>query len=143
MHLASWPEDEIPGLGPVLKRLYSLCPTQDTQTHLLHLASCGVILPHIDNLSASGSWILGVSLGSERTLRMQASSTPCRAFDVSLPSGSVYLQKCVLFYVNFQTAHGRVRDAMRFTHTHSILPCNSHRLNQRLSIMIRVRLLVK
>jgi len=101
MHLASWSEDEIPGLTPVLQRLYSLCPTQDAQTHLLHLASRGEILPHIDNLSASGSWILGVSLGSERILRMQAFSGPCKAFDVSLPSGSVYLQKFVLFYVKF------------------------------------------
>jgi alkylated DNA repair protein alkB family protein 7 len=39
---------------------------------------------------ASGSWILGVSLGAERIMRMEGSEG---MFDVLLPSGSVYLQK--------------------------------------------------
>jgi alkylated DNA repair protein alkB family protein 7 len=93
MHLTSWPESEIPGLSSSLKRLYSLCPSHDTQTHLLHLASSGEILPHVDNLSASGSWILGVSLGSERVLRMENPAEAEDSFDILLPSGSVYLQK--------------------------------------------------
>lgn len=70
----------------------------NTQMHLLHLASNGEIRPHVDNIGASGSWILGVSLGSERVLRMEsvednANGTPEHMFDVSLPSGSVYIQK--------------------------------------------------
>ena len=92
MHVTSWPEATTPGLASILERLYALCPTKDIQTHLLHLASYGEILPHIDNISASGSWILGVSLGAERIMRME-SVAGRDAFDVLLPSGSVYLQK--------------------------------------------------
>lgn len=99
MHLTSWPEAEFTELTPTLKRLYSLCPTQDTQTHLLHLASYGEILPHVDNISASGSWILGVSLGSERVLRMEGPTETEDVFDVSLPSGSVYLQRYVVTFM--------------------------------------------
>ena len=92
MNLTSWPTaDE--GLKFTLDRLYSLCPTQNIQTHLLHLASYGEILPHVDNTSASGSWIVGISLGAERTLRMEGLSEDRRTFDVRLPSGSVYLQR--------------------------------------------------
>lgn len=92
MHLTSWPDD-IDNLLPTLHRLHSLCPTPKVQTHLLHLASYGRILPHIDNIAASGSWILGVSLGGERTLRMEG-PTDHGNFDIVLPSGSVYLQRC-------------------------------------------------
>lgn len=94
MHLTAWPTDaQVPGLSPVLARLYALCPTKDVQTHLLHLASHGEILPHVDNLSSSGSWILGVSLGDQRTLRMAAVHDKSQLFELPLPSGSVYLQK--------------------------------------------------
>lgn len=93
MNLTSWPTDD-EGLKPILDRLSSLCPTQNIQTHLLHLASYGEILPHVDNTSASGSWIIGVSLGAERTLRMEGpSEVHHRTFDVPLPSGSAYLQQ--------------------------------------------------
>lgn len=91
MHLTSWPTEDVPELSPILNRLHSLLPTQNTQTHLLHLGSNGEILPHIDNLGASGSWILGVSLGATRILRMNGRDND--SFDVLLPSGSVYMQR--------------------------------------------------
>jgi hypothetical protein len=47
VHLSSWPLD---GLEAAAERLHSLCPTRDIQIHLLHLASYGDILPHVDNL---------------------------------------------------------------------------------------------
>ena len=93
MHLSSWPEDDTPGLSPILRRLYALCPSPETQTHLLHLSSEGEILPHIDNTQASGSWILGVSLGAERIMRMDRKDNNGDLFDILLPSGSVYIQR--------------------------------------------------
>ncbi|THV07935.1 hypothetical protein K435DRAFT_772272 [Dendrothele bispora CBS 962.96] len=129
MHLMTWPTIEVPELSPVLKRLHSLLPSQDTQTHLLHLASNGEILPHIDNIESSGSWILGVSLGGDRILRMQDCSEPDKMFEVLLRSGSVYIQ----------------RNALRYQYKHSILKRRSFDDiaigdGQRLSIMIRDRL---
>lgn len=127
IHLTAWPQD-ILGLSPILDRLHSLLPTQvDIQTHLLHLASDGRILPHIDNADASGTWIFGVSLGSERILRMIGPDIS-ENFDVLLPSGSVYLQ----------------RDSLRYNYSHSILESGVFhgRVSaggQRLSIMIRDR----
>jgi len=95
MHLSSWPVEEFKGLKPILGRLYSLCPTPAVQTHLLHLASHGYILPHVDNIESSGSWILGVSLGAERILRIQKAdnSTEEAQYSIPLPSGSIYLQR--------------------------------------------------
>lgn len=109
MHVSSWPE-EYPELPTLLKRLESVHPDEPTQTHVLHLASDGEILvsetsfeskpmeltrfkPHIDNLEASGSWILGVSLGSSRVLRIESVDEPTDAHEVKLPSGSVYIQR--------------------------------------------------
>jgi alkylated DNA repair protein alkB family protein 7 len=91
MHVTSWPND-VPGLSPLIDRLRSLCPTPDTQTHILHLATNGEISPHIDNLQASGTWILGVSLGAARVMQMENTNGE-DSFDVLLPSGSVYLQR--------------------------------------------------
>ncbi|KAH0830450.1 hypothetical protein J3R83DRAFT_1847, partial [Lanmaoa asiatica] len=126
MRLPSWPESEPRGLTPVFDRLRALYPSKDTQTHLLHLASSGEILPHVDNASASGEWILGVSLGATRTLRMESPSpTESESFDLVLPSGSVYLQ----------------RDDIRYRWKHAILPSTGKekaRCGQRISIMIRV-----
>ncbi|KAF7295335.1 2OG-FeII-Oxy-2 domain-containing protein [Mycena indigotica] len=118
MHVSSWP-DVFPALPPALERLHSLMPSQDTQTHILHLASDGEIQPHVDNISASGSWILGCSLGAERVLRLENDHGDI--FSVPLPSGSVYIQ----------------RDDLRFNFKHSILLGEG---GQRLSIMIRDRL---
>ncbi|KAI0273661.1 hypothetical protein BC834DRAFT_220743 [Gloeopeniophorella convolvens] len=129
MHVSSWDEEKDPVLGAALGRLRTLYPnTRNTQTHLLHLASNGEIHPHVDNTGASGSWILGVSLGSERILRMEPTEGDARAFDVCLPSGSVYVQK----------------DAVRYQYKHSILhsrPMSGEGTphGQRLSIMVRDR----
>ncbi|KAJ3564281.1 hypothetical protein NP233_g8397 [Leucocoprinus birnbaumii] len=120
MHLASWPVDEFVGLTSVLKRLYDLCPSQDVQTHLLHLASRGCILPHTDNIDASGSWILGVSIGDQRLLRLE-SVGDTTAFEVLLPSGSVYLQS----------------GDIRYTYKHSITRISEDDSGQRLSIIVR------
>ncbi|KIK63600.1 hypothetical protein GYMLUDRAFT_146163, partial [Collybiopsis luxurians FD-317 M1] len=120
MLLDSWPLTELPALSPVLNRLYSLLPSRNIQTHLLHLASDGEILPHVDNVDASGKWILGVSLGSERTLRLESCEDPEeRAVEIILPPGSVYLQS----------------DAVRFKYKHSILKKTAS--GQRMSVMIR------
>ncbi|KAH9966700.1 hypothetical protein BC827DRAFT_1105564, partial [Russula dissimulans] len=132
--VSSWNGENDPVLRSALGRLQALYPTAgSTQTHLLHLASDGEILPHIDNVGASGCWILGVSLGSERTLRMESvegnvDGTSEHVFDVSLPSGSVYIQK----------------NTCRYMYKHSILyaadsiPGKGKSQGQRMSIMIRV-----
>ncbi|KAI0050903.1 hypothetical protein FA95DRAFT_1580977 [Auriscalpium vulgare] len=128
MHVSSWDEAESPTLSAALERLRSMFPTKhDTQTHLLHLASDGEILPHVDNVGASGSWILGVSLGAARVLRLEfmAEDTPAKPFEILLPSGSVYIQ----------------RDDVRYRYKHSILPASPPLMqgSQRLSIMVRDR----
>ncbi|KAH9981264.1 hypothetical protein BGW80DRAFT_1269368 [Lactifluus volemus] len=116
MRISTWDDERDPVVRSALGRLETLYPDLgNTQTHLLHLASSGEIRPHVDNIGASGSWILGVSLGSERILRMESVEEDLNgvqkcAFDLMLPSGSVYIQ-------NIGASHG-----------------------QRLSIMIRVRL---
>ncbi|KAI8998472.1 hypothetical protein BD414DRAFT_122300 [Trametes punicea] len=120
MHVTSWPDD-IPELPYLLERLRKVHPNQGTQTHILHLASNGEILPHVDNIEASGTWILGVSLGDERILRLENPSFPNERYEVALPSGSVYMQ----------------RDTVRYNYQHSILNKTDGR--QRLSIMIRDR----
>lgn len=96
MHLSAWPLDKYPDLEHTLKRLKSAFPDPfcKVQTHLLHLASHGEILPHIDNLDASGSWILGVSLGDERVLHLKGKEDN-REVTLKLPSGSVYVQRLV------------------------------------------------
>ncbi|KAI0780747.1 hypothetical protein BD413DRAFT_499818 [Trametes elegans] len=92
MHVTSWPED-MPEVPSILERLRSVHPDEDTQTHILHLSSDGEILPHVDNLEASGSWILGISLGDERMLRLENPSSPGERYELPLPSGSVYIQR--------------------------------------------------
>ncbi|KAH8106766.1 hypothetical protein BXZ70DRAFT_914975 [Cristinia sonorae] len=118
MHVSTWPD--LPELEPLLDRLRALHPQEPTQTHILHLASDGEILPHVDNVEASGSWILGVSLGATRTMRLRDTQDPQDIFEFALPSGSVYLQ----------------RDSTRYSYEHSILKGNG---GQRLSIMVRNR----
>ncbi|KAE9406740.1 hypothetical protein BT96DRAFT_810540 [Gymnopus androsaceus JB14] len=133
MHLTSWPILEVPGLSPVLNRLHSLLPSPNIQTHLLHLSSIGEISPHVDNVSASGRWILGVSLGASRVLRLENCSKPEEVVELLLPSGSVYIQ----------------RDAARYEYKHSILQETQAFGNgkvtggQRISIIIRVSLFYK
>lgn len=127
MHVSSWPAD-IPGLDRVLSRLRSLHPDEPTQTHVLHLASDGEILPHVDNVEASGSWILGVSLGNMRAMRLESADDPSDSFEMLLPSGSVYIQ----------------RDTTRYRYKHSILLRGKlgdieYGGGQRVSVMIRDR----
>jgi alkylated DNA repair protein alkB homolog 7 len=95
MHLSSWLEDQNPGLSLILGRLQGLYPTSSIQTHLLHLSSRGEILGHVDNIEASGTWILGVSLGAARVLRMESTSNPEDSSEILLRSGSVYIQRRV------------------------------------------------
>ncbi|KAF9228581.1 hypothetical protein BS17DRAFT_792695 [Gyrodon lividus] len=124
MHISSWPESQVHGLTSVLDRLRALYPSPNIQTHLLHLSSSGEILSHIDNVSASGVWIMGVSLGVTRMLRMTSTNiaTP-KIFDIMLPSGSIYLQ----------------RDDLRYSWQHAVLrPPDLGECGQRVSIMVRV-----
>lgn len=92
-HVTSWPADVSESLRPILQRLESLLPNVRTQTHILHLGPEGEILPHIDNIDASGSCIVAASLGSPRILRMEHVEDPNMYFEVLLPSGCVYLQR--------------------------------------------------
>lgn len=99
MRVSTWDDENDIAFKAALGRLETLYPSaSNTQTHLLHLASDGEIRPHIDNIDASGSWILGVSLGSDRVLRMESveadsDCSPTHTFDVTLHSGSVYVQR--------------------------------------------------
>jgi alkylated DNA repair protein alkB family protein 7 len=106
MTVSGWPESSPPELPNILFRLYQLVDPKNTpsdpglrtplniQTHILHLASTGVILPHVDNVEASGSVIAGVSLGDARVMRLsQSTDAGDAAFDVLLESGSVYIQR--------------------------------------------------
>ena len=100
--LSSLPPSPSAALTSFLTRIYSLLPglsvhpeslpPQGTSTHLLHLAPKGSILPHVDNLEASGSVILGLSLGAERTMRLKKKAGE-GGWEIRLPSGSVYLQR--------------------------------------------------
>jgi alkylated DNA repair protein alkB homolog 7 len=144
MHISSWSQDT-PGLQSLLHRIRQFHPDEETQTHLLHLASKGDIRPHVDHLSAFGSWIVGVSLGTNRILRLEKvelAGTP--PIDIILPSGSLYIQK---YDVRSFNCGGIVltsitRDSVRYDYKHSILVQKSSngqepRGGQRLSIMIR------
>ncbi|CAE7133510.1 unnamed protein product [Rhizoctonia solani] len=105
--VSSWPDSSPPELSHILLRLYGLIDSSNNppspglttppniQTHILHLASTGEILPHVDNVEASGSVIAGVSLGNTRVLRLSQSITSSEdaSFDVLLESGSVYIQR--------------------------------------------------
>ncbi|OCF75219.1 hypothetical protein I204_04072 [Kwoniella mangroviensis CBS 8886] len=141
--LSTLPPNPSSNLISTLSKLYTLLPEistsmskstsippEGTITHLLHLSPKGEILPHVDNLEASGKYICGVSLGGERILRLRAKGKKEDGWDVRLNSGSVYLQ----------------RDSIRYKYEHSILPYSSEGtvwdgedLNHghRISIMIR------
>ncbi|KAG8804441.1 hypothetical protein FRC17_005970 [Serendipita sp. 399] len=87
----------------ILGRVKSLLPPVETQCHILHLSSDGEILPHVDNVDASGSIILGVSLGSSRVLRLESvdkqltddGSPAC--YELLLEPGSCYIQRLATF----------------------------------------------
>ncbi|KAI0035720.1 hypothetical protein K488DRAFT_68174 [Vararia minispora EC-137] len=129
MHVSSWEDVASPQLLSALDRLKELYPSSgyDTQTHILHLASHGDIFPHVDNVEASGSWILGVSLGTTRLLRLVpvTGGTDEPSYEILLPPGSVYIQ----------------RNSIRYGYKHSILREGSgFTAGQRLSLMVRVSL---
>ncbi|POW01401.1 hypothetical protein PSTT_12499, partial [Puccinia striiformis] len=113
----------------ILARLQAILPqsTRPPLIHLLHLSSKGKIDPHVDNLEASGSTIIGLSLGSTRVMRLGHKSVPIDAhLKVLLPPGSVYIQ----------------RDSVRYNLQHSIPANDSFRDRQiigaqRLSVMLR------
>lgn len=93
MHVSAWPEDQ-PRLSELLNRLRQFHSEEPIQYHVLHLASGGEIRPHVDHLEAFGSWIVGVSLGSDRIFRLEKEISDQKlVHDVILPSGSVYVQK--------------------------------------------------
>ncbi|XAO23498.1 hypothetical protein I312_102276 [Cryptococcus bacillisporus CA1280] len=156
--LSTLPSSPHPLLVPTLNRIYALffsslppspaietntstptLPPAGTLTHILHLSPLGSILPHVDNLEASGRVILGVSLGAERTLRLrrkfsdgegEGERTREEGWEVRLGSGSVYIQ----------------RDLIRYGYEHSILPFDDPssiwdgkklEMGHRISIMIR------
>lgn len=95
---------------PILTKSIPLSPPPDhIQLHLLHLAGQGFIKSHIDSLEASGSTIIGISLGSDRLIRFKntlPSSFPSPSssssseekevesneFELLLEKGSVYIQ---------------------------------------------------
>ena len=58
-HASSWNEEPAEILSSLLPLMPGsgngqIAPLSTYQTHLLHLASDGEILPHVDNLQASG-----------------------------------------------------------------------------------------
>jgi alkylated DNA repair protein alkB homolog 7 len=105
----------------ILERLYFLLPHQLTvsedylipsssiSTHLLHLRSDGYILPHRDDLSSCGDFIIGISLGDERTMKLRLDKEVVESYvgqvnddgiwdleiRVGLPNGSCYVQKFI------------------------------------------------
>ncbi|KAI9634459.1 uncharacterized protein MKK02DRAFT_16941 [Dioszegia hungarica] len=145
------PDKAWPDLSALMKRIYDLLPVSEpggsytqtgavrgtheqtprgTSTHLLHLAPHGAILPHVDNLEASGSVIIGTSLGAERILRLKEKGGE-EGWDIRLPSGSLYIQ----------------RDTVRYQYDHSILPYDDTgsawqgkklEPGHRISLMVRV-----
>ncbi|KAH7103924.1 hypothetical protein BKA62DRAFT_31853 [Auriculariales sp. MPI-PUGE-AT-0066] len=120
MHVSGWPTAS-QELQNILQRIHGLLPSGEDpqlhQTHILHLSSEGFIAPHVDNVESSGSWILGISLGDSRNLLLESTTQPHERLEISLPSGSLYIQK----------------DTVRYKYLHSILPGSA----QRLSFMIR------
>lgn len=93
MHVSAWPEDQ-PRLSALLDRLRRFHFEEPIQYHILHLASNGEIHPHVDHTEAFGSWIIGVSLGADRTLRLEKEVSDRElVYDVILPSGSIYVLK--------------------------------------------------
>ena len=128
--------------------------------------------PHVDNVDAFGyvhsmihtapyisptmvfrSWILGVSLGDPRSMRLEARDKALgHSYEMVLPSGSVYLQRQARRNISRVKTYPwaltrRYRGDLRYNYTHSIsLPAADGTQHapttgrQRVSIMIRVNL---
>jgi alkylated DNA repair protein alkB homolog 7 len=126
-----------------VNKLRLLFPPIPLQFQALHLSGKGEILPHIDNVDASGSTIMGVSLGAARVLRLEDGHGT--VWDQTLEPGSCYIQR----YVGYQNLSTSVTyptlfsDSVRYRYKHSILKAGlsdgmQSLSGQRLSIMIRV-----
>ncbi|POV93988.1 hypothetical protein PSHT_16499 [Puccinia striiformis] len=130
-------EMQVAKFVPDLSITDSSSSTSDTTTSSTNRSSSSLldskrscprkIDPHVDNLEASGSTIIGLSLGSTRVMRLGHKSVPIDAhLKVLLPPGSVYIQ----------------RDSVRYNLQHSIPANDSFRDRQiigaqRLSVMLR------
>lgn len=100
---ASSSSSSLPTSTPTPNNDSTTLPPPNTSTHALHLSPEGYILPHVDNVQASGSVIIGVSLGAERILRLerkagdeqqnQRKTKEREGWEVLLRSGSVYIQR--------------------------------------------------
>ena len=99
------PSPSYPELTPLLNRAYALLPSspqindgsaggppKEALTHVLHLSPEGEILPHVDNLDASGGVIVGICLGAERILRLRKKGG-AEGWDIRLPNGCAYVQR--------------------------------------------------
>ncbi|MBW0533676.1 hypothetical protein O181_073391, partial [Austropuccinia psidii MF-1] len=112
--------DEIISLSPSFQQKFPLI-------HLLHLAADGKIDRHIDNTDASGSTIVGLSLGSARVMRLGQPNSPIESHaKVLLSPGSLYIQ----------------RDSVRYKLEHSIKANDDFKNqkvigSQRMSLMLR------
>lgn len=76
------------------------CPS-NLLTHVLHLAPDGHILPHVDNPEASGSVIVGASLGDQRVMELlppEDGPGSVKRIRVHIPPGSVYIQRYSDFF---------------------------------------------
>ena len=87
---------------------------------------------------------MGVSLGDERVLRLERSTSLEGRYEIPLPSGSVYIQRQVIVPAVW-SGEGLCchRDTVRYDYKHSILRSGDENHSstsgrQRLSIMIRV-----
>ena len=94
--------DQGQGPNPSMNPWDPFAAPLQTTTHALHLSPTGRIDPHVDNVDASGSVIIGVSLGAERVLRLERRVDGGEederrgrkdGWEVLLKSGSVYVQK--------------------------------------------------
>ncbi len=89
-----------PGVQSVLQRVYrQFAPeTRFLPVHLLELASgTGEILPHVDNVEESGSFVAGLCLGSDAIVRF-SSADGTGHVDALLPKGCFYAQRGKLRY---------------------------------------------
>jgi alkylated DNA repair protein alkB family protein 7 len=107
---SDWQQDD-ESLNIILNKIFNLLPSHhqhNQQLHLLHLAENGKINPHIDNQQASGSIIIGISLGGERILKFKKSTTTNNKtiqgpdeFQILLQPGSAYIQSYVYNFLSF------------------------------------------
>ncbi|KAI8999800.1 hypothetical protein BC832DRAFT_199742 [Gaertneriomyces semiglobifer] len=103
-------------------------PIRWLDPHILDLGNGGEIRAHVDNLEASGSIIVGVSLQSPAAIVFRKSDDPSQYFTALVEARSLYIQS----------------DELRYGYTHEIpnnpqlLLNNKHIVkDRRISIMLR------